>query len=103
MALQAQQDENDRLRAQLAARNQPPQEPEPELPGAGEPPSEPTTEAGSVEEINDDSDAETLGFNETDDRSDHPNQTDNDPYEEAQPSEMKKNWGPKIQKVPKQR
>ena len=50
LTLQAQQEENVQLRAQLAAIDRPPQEPEPELPGAGEPPSEPTTEAGSVEE-----------------------------------------------------
>ena len=89
-AIQAQQEENERLRAQLGgligypppARNQPPEEPDPELPGAGEPPSEPPTEAGSTEVIDDDSDAETLGFNETEDRSDHPDNTDNDPYEE---------------------
>ena len=71
----------------MAARDRPPQEPEPELPGAGEPSSEPTTEAGSIEEIDDDSDAETLGFNETDDRSDDLDQTDNDPYEEAAQSD----------------
>ena len=82
--LQAQQEENDRLRAQLAARNQPPEEPDPELPGAGEPSSEPPTEAGSAEVIDDDSDAETLGFNETEDRADHPDTTDNDPYEEEE-------------------
>ena len=52
LALHAQQEENVQLRAQLAAIDRPPQEPEPELPGAGEPSSEPTTEAGSVEEIN---------------------------------------------------
>ena len=75
-AIQAQQEENERLRAQLGgligypppARNQPPEEPDPELPGAGEPPSEPPTEAGSTEVVDDDSDAETLGFHETEDR-----------------------------------
>ena len=50
VAIQAQQAENDQLRAQLSgllgppppARNQPPEEPDPELPGAGEPPSKTT-------------------------------------------------------------
>ena len=75
------------MRAQLAARDRPPEEPDPELPGAGEPPSEPPTEAGSAEVIDDDSDAETLGFNEMDDGAVHPDQTDNDPYEEAEQSD----------------
>ena len=83
MALQAQQDENDRLRARLAARDRPPQEPEPELPGAGEPPSEQPTDATSTELIDDDSE-ETLNFNETEERSDNPEITDNDPYEQQE-------------------
>ena len=66
------------------ARNQPREEPDPELPGAGEPPSEPPTEAGSTEIIDDDSDAETLRFNEGEDRSDPPENTENDPYEDAE-------------------
>ena len=83
VVIQAQQEENERLRAQLAARNRPPEEPDPELPGAGEPPSEQTTEAESTEVVDDDSD-ETLGFNETQDGADYPDTTDNDPYEEEE-------------------
>ena len=94
-AVQAQQEENDRLRAQLSgisapippARDQPPEEPDPELPGAGEPPSEQPTDAGSTEVIEDDSDAETLRFHDAEDRSDHPETTDNDPYEDAEQQE----------------
>ena len=37
--------------------------------------------------IDDDSDAETLGFNEVEDRSDHPENTENDPYEDAEQQE----------------
>ena len=92
VAIQAQQEENDRLRAQLSgligppppARNQPPEEPDPELPGAGEPPSEQPTDAASTEVIDDDSDAETLGFNVSEERSDRPENTDNDPYEDIE-------------------
>ena len=93
MAVHAQQAEHDQLIAQLGgldygppptARNQPPEEPDPELPGAGEPPSEQPTEAGSIEEINDDSEGETLDVDEPEDRSDHPVSTDNDPYQEAE-------------------
>ena len=65
------------------APNQPQGEPDPEQPGAGEPPSEQATEAGS-EVIGDDSDAETLRFNEGEDRSEYPDNTDNDPYEDAE-------------------
>ena len=96
-AVQAQQDQVQAQHAHIIAQlgglnfgppplaaNRPPEEPDPELPGAGEPPSEPPTEAGSTQVIDDDSDAETLGFNETEDRSDHPDNTDNDPYEEAE-------------------
>ena len=83
MALQAQQDENDRLRARLAARDRPPQEPEPELPGAGEPLSEQPTDATSTELVEDDSE-ETLDFHETEERSDNPETTDNDPYEQQE-------------------
>ena len=95
-AVQAQQDQVQAQHAQLIAQlgglnfgppppapNRPPEEPDPELPGAGEPPSEQPTEEGSTEVIDDDSDAETLGFNEVEDRSEHPDNTDNDPYEEA--------------------
>ena len=64
------------------APNQPQGEPDPELPGAGEPSSEQPTEAGT-EVIEDDSDAETLRFNEGEDRSDNPDNTENDPYEDA--------------------
>ena len=69
------------------APNRPPEEPDPELPGAGEPPSEQPTEAGSTEVIDDDSDAETLQFHEAEDRSDHPENTENDPYEDAEQQE----------------
>ena len=94
-AIQAQQAENDQLRAQLSgllgppssARNQLPEEPDPELPGAGEPPSEQPTEAESTEVINDDSDAETLGFNVSEGRSDRPENTENDPYEDVEQQE----------------
>ena len=41
------------------------------------------TEAGS-EVIEDDSDAETLRLNEGEDRSEYPDNTDNDPYEDAE-------------------
>ena len=75
------------LDLQPPARNQPPEEPDPELPGAGEPLSEQPTEAESTEVIDDDSDAETLGFNISEDRSDRPENTDNDPYEEAEQHE----------------
>ena len=54
-----------------------------DLPGAGEPLSEQPTEAGS-EVIEDDSDAETLRLNEGEDRSEYPDNTDNDPYEDAE-------------------
>ena len=65
------------------APNQPQGAPEPEQPGAGEPPSEQDTATG-VETIDDDSDAETLRFNEGEDRSDYPENTDTDPYEDAE-------------------
>ena len=65
------------------APNQPQGEPDPELPGAGEPSSEQPTEAGS-EVIEDDSYAETLRLNEGEDRSEYPDNTENDPYEDAE-------------------
>ena len=93
--IQAQQEENERLRAQIGglighpppARNQPPGELDFEVPGAGEPPSRQPTDVGSTELIDDDSDAETLGFNEAEDRSNHPENTDHDPYEDAEEQE----------------
>ena len=86
LALQAQQEENVQLRAQLAARDRPPEEPDPELPGAGEPPSEQPTDEASTELIEDDSE-ETLDFNEAEERSDDPGNTDNDPYEQQEDAE----------------
>ena len=65
------------------APNQQQGEPDPELPGAGQPLSQQPTEAGS-EVIEDDSDAETLRLNEGEDRSEYPDNTDNDPYEDAE-------------------
>ena len=65
------------------APNQPQGEPDPEQPGAGEPPSEQDTTTGA-ETTDDDSDAETLSFNEGEDRSDYPENTDTDPYEDAE-------------------
>ena len=91
VALQAQQEENLMLREHLGGmvglppprRNQPPDEPDPELPGAGEPPSEQPTDATSTELVEDDSE-ETLDFNEAEERSDNPETTDNDPYEQQE-------------------
>ena len=89
--LQAQQEENQMLREHLSGmiglpppqRNQPPDEPDPELPGAGEPPSEQPTDATSTDLVEDDSE-ETLDFNEAEGRSDNPETTDNDPYEQQE-------------------
>ena len=94
VALQAQQEENHMLREHLGGmvglppprRDQPPDEPDPELPGASEPPSEQPTDATSTELVDDDSE-ETLDFNEAEERSDNPEITDNDPYEQQEDEE----------------
>ena len=94
VALQAQQEENQILRENLGGlvgfppprRNQPPEEPDPELPGAGEPPSEQPTDEASMEAIEDDSE-ETLDFQVAEERSDDPENTENDPYEQQEEME----------------
>ena len=94
VALQAQQEENLILRENLSGivgfppprRNQPPEEPDPELPGAGEPPSEQPTDEASTEVIEDDSE-ETLDFHDAEEGSDNPENTENDPYEQQEEME----------------
>ena len=83
------------------APNQPQGEPDPEQPGAGEPPSEQDTTTGA-ETIDDDSDAETLRVNEGEDRSDYPENTDSDPYEDAENptgSQAEAEQAPDIQQI----
>ena len=104
IALQAHPDENQILREQLGGmigippprRNQPPDEPDPELPGASDTPSEWTedrpTDATSTELIEDDSE-ETLDFHEAEEGSDNPQTTDNDPYEDAAQSDEEEELG----------